>query len=57
MTTYIFKKVFAPDSENHKPIIETVETLGLVNTIMLEVEKSTDDLLKQKIKNIIAERI
>ena len=57
MTAYILNKVFAPDSDNHKAITETVETLDLVNTIMLEVEKSTDDLLKQKIKNIIAERI
>ena len=57
MTAYILKKVFAPDSDNHKSITETVETLDLVNTIMLEVEKSTDDLLKQKIKNILAERI
>lgn len=57
MTAYILKKVFAPDSDNHKSITEAVETLDLVNTIMLEVEKSTDALLKQKIKNIIAERM
>ncbi len=57
MTSYILKKVFAPDSDYHKSIPEVVETLDLVNTIMLEVEKSADELLKQKIKNIIAERM
>lgn len=57
MTVYILKKVFAPDSDHQKSIAETVETLDLVNTIMLEVEKSADELLKKQIRRIIAERI
>lgn len=57
MTAYILDKIFAPDSDHHKSIAKEVETLDLVNTIMLEVEKSADELLKQKIKNIIAERM
>ncbi len=57
MSAYILKKVFAPDSEHQKSIAETVETLDLVNTIMLEVEKSADELLKKQIRRIIAERI
>lgn len=57
MSAYILKKVFAPDSDPQKSIAETVETLDLVNTIMLEVEKSADELLKKQIRRIIAERI
>lgn len=34
MTAYILKKVFAPDSDNHKSITETVETLDLVTWIL-----------------------
>ncbi len=57
MSAYILEKIFAPDSDHHKSIAEKVETLDLVNTIMLEVEKSTDELLKKQIRCIIAERM
>ena len=53
MSAYILEKTLPPESNIQNAIIDTVEALDLLNTIILETEKSRDEPLKRRIKHIV----
>lgn len=57
MSAYILERALSTKSDIQNAIIDTVEALDLLNKIILEIENSTDDSLKGRIRNIVEGRI
>ncbi|MBD5474863.1 MAG: hypothetical protein HDR17_02590 [Lachnospiraceae bacterium] len=57
MSAYILERALSTKSDIQNAIIDTVEALDLLNKIISEIEKSTDDSLKGRIRNIVEGRI
>ncbi|MDE6943931.1 MAG: hypothetical protein K2P66_05860 [Lachnospiraceae bacterium] len=53
MSAYILEKSLYTNSNKQTSIIKTIEILDVLNTIVLQVEKSSDESLKQCIRNIV----
>ena len=57
MSAYILEKSLSTEADVQKTIIDTVEAWDLLNTIILETEKSIDEPLKRRIKQLVDRRI
>lgn len=57
MSAYILKQSLYSNSNQQTAIIQTMETLDILNTIILQIEKCENEPLKRQIKQIIAERM
>lgn len=57
MSAYILEKSLYANSNKEISIIKTIETLDVLNAIVLQVEKSKDESLKKCIRDIVEGRI
>lgn len=57
MSAYMLAKSLSTDSICQESVIDTIEKLDFTNAIIREVEKSTDELLKKSVKEILIKAI
>lgn len=57
MSAYILEKSLYANSNKEISIIKTIETLDVLNAIVLQVEKSKDESLKKCIRDIVEGRM
>jgi len=53
MSAYILKKSLSTDTDHQNTIVETVEMSNLLNMVLLEIDRSIDELLRRRTRLIM----